>query len=392
MEKIIKLKETFISIYNEEAEDFFEVGGRLEIIGNHTDHNHGTCIVGSTDNLVLSCVSRKRKDDIVKVTSKGFPSFEVSLSNLRKLKEEVGTSKGLVKGVLYGFKKRDVKLHGVDLYMETSILPGAGISSSAAFEVLIASIFNHYFNNDHFSKTELAVIGQYAEREYYGKPCGLLDQIGCAYGTFSFVDFEKPEEVKVQPLEFSMPLDIFLINTGGSHEGLDHLYKQIPDDMYCLARNYLNVSFLRESSLIELNKVKNNNDTHLNERVYRRGLHFFRELEAVDMAKNSVINSDVDLFLEAISCSGLSSSNNLQNTMVEGSYMSSPEEALIIARELLKDNGACRIHGGGFMGTVLVFVKKDFTNTFLNELEERYSKDMIIPITPRKTGVKHIKL
>jgi galactokinase len=236
------LKNKFIEQYKSEPELYLSCGGRFEVLGNHTDHNHGLCLA-ATCSLSIYASIKRRDDLLVHLFSEGFTESVIDLSSLDKNVEEKGQPGALVRGVA-AYLAKEYKIGGFDIYIKSEIPGGAGVSSSAAFELLFAQTFNKLFNNEQIPLMTLCKAGQFAEREYYGKMCGLLDQIGVAYGGLVYIDFEDIANPKVKPLKAVLENYCFVIvNSGGSHAGLDHLYKAIPDDMYqvahCFGKDYL---------------------------------------------------------------------------------------------------------------------------------------------------------
>ena len=253
------LNNGFKKIYNYEPTKYFSCGGRFEILGNHTDHNHGKCLAGTCSLAIYASVS-KRNDNVVHAYSEGFGSFDVDLSTLEMNEKEKGTSGALIRGIASYLKERDYKVGGLDIYMVSKVPGGAGVSSSAAFELLIAQLFNSLYNEGNIDRLLLCKAGQYAERNYYGKMCGLLDQIGVGFGGSVYIDFADIDNPTVEPLPIDTTGYHFLIvDSGGSHAGLDHLYKAIPDDMFNVAHMF-NQNFLND---VDKEEVIKNKDVNL---------------------------------------------------------------------------------------------------------------------------------
>lgn len=375
------LKTNFINLYNEEPSNFISCGGRFEILGNHTDHNHGLCMA-ATCNLAISSAVKANEDLTVRVISKGNPSFEISLENLEVVEEEKNTSNALIRGIAEYLSTRGYKIGGFNVYMESTIFSGAGVSSSAAFELLIAQIFNQLFNNNSIDKMLLCKAGQYAENKYFGKKSGLLDQIGVAYGGIVYIDFNDIDNPLVDPTQINFKdLHYVIVNTGGSHANLSDAYSAIPLDMYNAAKK-TGHNFLVEGSLEEIKK----NQDKLSDSEYSRALHFYGECERVKTAMKAIRDNDESTFLSMINESRLSSTNYLKNMMVENDYEGSPLEATDLIMKVIEGNGACKINGGGFAGSVIVLVKQSHLDVLLKETRKKYGNDNVVEVFIRPVG------
>jgi galactokinase len=376
-----KLKEGFISSYKKEPTNYISCGGRFEILGNHTDHNHGMCLAATCDLAISSAISIN-DDLIVRLVSEGNPSFEIDLSNLEVLENEKFTSQGLIRGVANYLNERGYKIGGFNVYMTSTIFSGAGVSSSAAFELLIAQIFNELFNNNSIDKMVLCKAGQYAENKYFGKKSGLLDQIGVAYGGIVYIDFVDIVNPHVEPMVLPFKdLHFVIVNTGGSHADLSDAYSAIPLNMY-EAANKMGHDFLIEGSLNELENIKN----ELSDIQYTRAIHFYNENIRVKTAKEAVLNNDEETFLRMINESRISSTKYLKNMMVENDYVGSPLEACDLIVDIIKDNGAVKINGGGFAGSVICVVKEVCFNELINAMSAKYGKQNVKEVLIRPCG------
>lgn len=368
--------------YHEKPTHIFESYGRLEIIGNHTDHNHGLAIVAGCSLPIYGAV-RKTNSNKVRVFSVGHGSFTVYINSLEKRESEYSRSSAIVRGLLKAFIDHGYKIGGFDLFCRSEIFEGAGVSSSAAFELLISEILNALYNEDKVSRIELAVFSQFAEYEYFGKPCGILDQIGSSFGGINYVDFDNPKKPIVESTKFPFPLRIVLTSSGGSHGNLTPLYAEIPSDMFTVAEA---ISQGKSHVLRDVDEKKFyetiSNYGFINERQKLRAEHYFEECHRVTDAFEAVKNNDIDAFIKAINDSGLSSSYKLKNTMVPGEYEESPEKALDIARELAPKS-AHRVHGGGFKGTIISFVREEEFTPFVRAMKKVYGaravKEVFIP-------------
>lgn len=376
-----KLLEQFKINFNKEPSYYISCGGRFEILGNHTDHNHGKCLAATCD-LSISSALVANEDLTVRVISEGNPSFEISLDNLEIVKDEINTSKALIRGIARYLKDNGYNIGGFDIYMTSTIFSGAGVSSSAAFELLIGQIFNEVFNNNSIDKMLLCKAGQYAENLYFGKKCGLLDQIGVAYGGIVYIDFKDINNPHVEPMMIDFEdLHYVIVNTGGSHADLSDAYSAIPLNMYETAHK-MGHEFLFEGSRKELEEIKHK----LSDIQYTRALHFYGENERVNTAKEAILNHDEETFLRMINESRLSSTNYLKNMMVENQYEGSPLEACDLIMEIIKNNGAVKINGGGFAGSVICVVKDACFNELMKKMSEKYGVNNVKEVYVRGVG------
>ncbi|HMM01144.1 MAG TPA: galactokinase family protein [Bacilli bacterium] len=389
MEKnFTRLDKLFKEIFNEEPTDHFSCGGRIEIIGNHTDHNHGLCLVGNCS-LAIDASAKVNNTSKVSIYSEGMGLIEVDLSELSIVEKEKGTSQGIIRGVANAIAQKNGLVSGFNAYMSSNIPAGAGVSSSAAFEVLIGQIFNYFFNGSHFGELFLAQAGQYAENKYFGKPCGLLDQIGVAFGKANFLDFADIKQPAIIGLPFNLPLSLFLITPPGTHADLVDAYAKIPNSMFHVA-HYFNQEFLRDINPRYFLEADMLHDIQLPEDEIAIARHFFTENERVLKAKTALLENDVDLFLEQIRASQHSSHHNLHNTFLEGEYHGSPQEAIDVLSPLINHNGAIRIHGGGFKGSILAFIKPEIKEAFIDGVKASFPNYPIEEIFISPEGGRHI--
>ena len=372
------IKQGFKKIFHREAEYMFSCGGRFEILGNHTDHNHGLCLAATCNLEIVAAVKKANLYKKVAFHSAGYPVNVVCLLNLNPKKKQQGTSTALIRGVAEYFVKHGYKVGGFAAYSESSIFPGAGVSSSAAFELLIAQIFNVLYNDGKISTLELAKAGKYAENVHFGKASGLLDQIGVAYGNISYIDFANIENPEIDTVKFDFPdLHFMIINSGGSHAALSHLYSQIPEDMYNAAKKN-GANYLRD--------VKEFKVDELSEMERLRAEHFFGENERVAKAVEAIKNKDKKTFLKMINESRISSTDKLKNMMVEDHYEGSPLEVCDYFLKVSEGRGAIKINGGGFAGSCIAVVEdKDFAKV-LAKMQEKYGMDNAQEVFVRTTG------
>ena len=349
----------------------FSTPGRTELGGNHTDHQHGHGLAASVNLDTIACVV-PNSSQTIRIKSRHHRLAEVDLSDLSVKKEETGNSVSLLRGVAARLTQLGYTMGGFDAYTTTRVLRGSGLSSSAAFEVLTATIMNQLFCGGSLSSTELAKVGQYAENVYFGKPCGLMDQMACATGGVIVIDFKDPDtpdlrRVQVDLSRFGHALCI--IDTRASHADLTADYAAITQEMRqvaaCFGREILgDVSFdqFRES----LATVR----ATCGDRAALRAYHFFRDDQRVLLECDALEKGDFDTFLHHVRQSGRSSFMYLQNVSNYRESRSQPVALLLaLAEDLLEGRGACRVHGGGFAGTIQAFVPLDILSSFVAGME-----------------------
>ena len=375
------LTNKFVQEFGVNPSHYISCGGRFEILGNHTDHNHGKCLA-ATCNLAISSAVSVNPDLTVRLVSKGNKPFEISLEDLLIKEDEKFTSEGLIRGVAFYLKDKGYNIGGFNVYMESDIFPGAGVSSSAAFELLVAQIFNELFNKGKIDKILLCKAGQYAENNYFGKKSGLLDQIGVAFGGIAYIDFKDIANPVVDNTQIDFPdLHYVIINTGGSHADLSDAYSAIPNDMYSVAKK-CGVNFLIETTMEEVEKIK---DT-LTDIEYTRAIHFYGENKRVENGLNAVINKDEDTFIQMVNESRISSTKYLKNMMVGDDYIGSPLEACDLAMEIIGKDGAVKINGGGFAGSIICLVKENKLEQLLTTMKNKYGDNNVVEVYVRPVG------
>ena len=363
-ERMYNAVERFEQLYGEGREVMLlSVPGRSEIIGNHTDHNRGRVMAGAIDRDIIAVVSKSDKG-VVRLLSEGYKPDTVDLGcELSPSRARKFTSNALIAGVADGIRTAGYAIGGFDAYTTTKVLKGSGLSSSAAFEVMIGNIFNHLYNGGKIDNKEIAKIGQYAENTYFGKPSGLMDQMACAVGGFVYIDFENKAAPTVEPISLSLGehgYSLCIINTGGSHANLNDDYASVPSEMRSVAALFGKAE-LRGVSEADIIKSAKKIRALLGDRALLRAIHFVRENDRVDTAREALLKGDVEEFLHTVGASGRSSFMYLQNVYTN----QKPDEqglslALALADGYLKDKrGAFRVHGGGFAGTVQVFVRHE---------------------------------
>lgn len=349
----------------------FSAPGRTEISGNHTDHQHG-CVLAAAVNLETVAEVRLNDSEVIRVQSEGYPVVEVNLNDLSVHEEEKNTTAALIRGVAAAFSQRGAKLQGFDARVRSSVLPGSGLSSSAAFEVLIGTICNEMFFNQKLSAVEIAQVGQYAENVYFGKPCGLMDQTASSVGGMVFIDFENPDSPVVERIDFDFAAAghaLCIIDSGADHADLTEEYAAIPGELKQVS-TFFGKEVLRDipeaDFLASLPELRH----QVPDRAILRAIHFYQENKRVQRQAQALRDCDFDTFLHLVSESGRSSWMYLQNITPAGAIEHQDVAvALALCDTLLQGRGAYRVHGGGFAGTVQAFVPLDMLDSFKTGIE-----------------------
>ena len=339
----------------------FSAPGRTEIGGNHTDHQHGRVIAAAVDMETTAEVTLNGTN-VIRVDSEGYKPVEIGLNDLSVKESEKNTTAALIRGVAAAFAQRGYKLAGFDAKVKSTVLPGSGLSSSAAFEVLIGRILNGLFADNAVSAIEIAQIGQYAENVFYGKPSGLMDQMASSVGGLVFIDFNDPKMPAVEKVDYDFAhsgYTLCTIDAGADHADLTDEYAAIPAEMKQVAR-FFGKEVLREVDEKEFYKEIAELRKETGDRAVLRAIHFFNENQRVQLQVRALKNDHFDAFLRYVNESGMASWTLLQNVIPAG-YIEKQDMALTIAlcQQLLAGEGAVRIHGGGFAGTALAFVPND---------------------------------
>ena len=379
----------FIKIYKEKPTRFFSAPGRTEVSGNHTDHNHGRVIAAAVDLDIIACVC-PIDEPVVYLKSEGFPEDKVDLRELSVIESEKNTSASLIRGVAKGLVDRGYKIGGFKAYTTSNVLKGSGLSSSAAFEVLIGTILNELYNAPHIANPiEIAQIAQYAENVYFGKPSGLMDQMASSWGGFITIDFADTNEPEIDGLMFDLAKhnhSLCIVDTKGNHADLTPEYAAIPNEMKSVA-HFFGKDYLREitkddvlSNIVALREK-------CGDRAILRALHFFEENERVAELCHFIDTDNFEWFLKYINASGNSSYKYLQNVYAS----SAPDEqgvslALNVIERLLDGEGAHRVHGGGFAGTVQAFVPNKMLEKFKAGIEAVFGEGSCYVLNIRECG------
>ncbi len=372
----------FCARYRSVPEKWFSSPGRAEVVGNHTDHNLGKVLVSAVSCDILCAASPREKT--AEIVSLGFHAVHIDLDDLDPHPREKGKSAAFVRGVLAYLKKHGYAIGGFEAVSHSNIFRGAGVSSSAAFGVLIAQIENVLHLGGVLTPVEMAKAAQYAENVYFGKPSGLLDQMGVARGGLSAIDFENLADPKCESVPVPERYTLVLTNTGGSHAGLTAHYAAIKDEMLKVAAHF-GKKHLREVRYADVLSEINPLRSELGERAVLRAMHFFEENERVDRAVAALRAGDDNAFLEQVRASGESSLRWLQNCCVPGKTAQPFVLALKISEGLMKE-GAFRMMGGGFTGTVLAFCKKGTEREYGEGMAKVFGSDSVFYTDMRPVG------
>ena len=386
----------FIEAFDKEPEEvrLFSAPGRTEIGGNHTDHQHG-CVLAASLNLDVIAVVALNGTDEIRIKSKGYPQDVILLDELEANESEYDRSSALIRGVAAKIKSMGYELSGFDAYTISNVLKGSGMSSSASFEVLVGTIINGLFCNNEIDAVEIAKIGQYAENVYFGKPCGLMDQMASSVGAVVAIDFADTQKPIVNKVEFDFTKSghaLCIIDSGADHADLTNEYAAITVEMRKVA-NFFGKDFLREVDPVEFtNAIPKLREELANDRAVLRAMHFFNDNERAQQEVEALKNDDFEAFLDIVKKSGYSSYMYLQN--IYASSMPNQQAVsltLALCDEILGDSGAYRVHGGGFAGTVQAFVPNEMLDEFKTKIEAVLGEGMCNVLSIRPVGGIEIK-
>ena len=371
-----------------EKQYVFSAPGRTEICGNHTDHQHG-CVLAAAVDLETVATVQVNESNLIEIQSEGYPLVTVDLNDLTVREEEKNSTAALIRGVASAFVQRGAKLSGFRAEVRSTVLPGSGLSSSAAFEVLIGTILNELFFEKKLTAIEIAQIGQYAENVYFGKPCGLMDQMASSVGGMVYIDFEDPENPKVQKIDVDLATfgyGLCIIDTGADHADLTDEYAAIPGELAELCQCF-GKKYLREIPKAEFVQKISEIRGKVSDRAILRAFHIYRENDRVRQLVEALRWDDIEAFLDLIKESGRSSWMYLQNITPTGAVQHQEVAvALALCETYLKGQGAFRVHGGGFAGTVQAFVPLDMLDSFKASIEEVLGENSCHVLNIRQQG------
>ena len=388
-ERYIKACNEFAVLYGEENDvQLFSAPGRTEVGGNHTDHQLGCVLAGSVDLDVIAVVA-KTDNSIIKVKSEGFKMDTVDVSVKEPVAEETEHAASLIRGVSVGLENNGYKTGGFNAYTTSNVLKGSGLSSSAAFEVLIGNIISHLYNNGDVDAVTIAKISQFAENKFFGKPCGLMDQMASSVGGFTAINFGDKLNPIIEKVNFdfaSSGHSLCIVNTGGNHADLTCEYAAITTELKDVS-NYFGKDVLSQVDEGEFcNKIAELREK-FGDRAVLRAMHFYDDNRRAIAERDALKAGDFDLFLKLVNESGRSSFMKLQNVF---STLNVKEQGLTLALALtesvLNGRGACRVHGGGFGGTIQAFVPNDLLDEYKSKIESVFGEGNCYVLNVRPVG------
>ena len=367
---------------------FFSAPGRTEVCGNHTDHNHGQVLAAAINLDAVACAV-KTDDHFIRVYSENYPGDIIDINILEPQMNEVEKSASLVRGVAARFKQLGYNIGGIDCVTVNNVLKGSGMSSSASFEVLVGTMLSYLYNDGKVSPVEIAKIAQYAENKFFGKPCGLMDQMACSVGSFVQIDFCDPEKPVISPVEFdfaSCGHALCIVDTRADHADLTDDYAAIRREMEAVA-GYFGKSCLREIKEEDVLSNIAGIKEKLGERPLLRAIHFFEDNKRVEKEAEALKSGDFEAFKALTVASGYSSYMYNQNVFSSSAPLSQPVSlALAVSEVILKGKGAWRVHGGGFAGTIQAFVPESLLNEYKNSMEAIFGEGACYILAIRPFG------
>ena len=393
--RYIKAIAEFVSLYGEDHDvSIFSVAGRSELSGNHTDHNKG-CVVAASISLDIIAIAAPTSDSIVRVKSEGFDEDVVNIAKYTSpAQEKFGTSESIIAGMCAGLKANGHNIGGFVAYTTSSVLKGSGLSSSAAFEDMIGTIESHLYNDGKVDNVEISKLSQWAENVFFGKPCGLMDQVACAVGGIVAIDFADTKNPIITPISFDMTAagyNLCIVNTGGNHADLTDDYASVPTEMKAVAAHF-GKAVLRETDEAEVIAAIPALREKVGDRAIMRALHFFEENRRVAKQKAALESGDLDTFFENVKASGRSSFCYLQNVYTTKNVSEQGLSlALCIAERILGNKKAAwRVHGGGFAGTIQAFVPADTVAEYKAAMDACFGEGACIVLGIRPIGATKI--
>ena len=390
-ERYLNALDSFASLFGDERDvNIYSVSGRSELAGNHTDHNRGKVIAASINLDIIAVASANGKTEI-NLKSEGFS--QISLDYTKYIvpdEKHFGTSASLIAGMCQGFLANGHRIGGFDAYCTSSVLRGSGLSSSAAFEDMIGNILNHEFNAGEVSNVEITQLAQYAENVFFGKPCGLMDQVACAYGGIVSIDFEDTKNPRIEKIDFDLTkagYNLCIVDTGGNHADLTDDYASVPTEMKAVA-SLLGTSVLRECKRDDVIARATEIREKLGDRALMRTIHFFDENERVDLMKNALKGGDLNAYFGGVIASGKSSFCYLQNVYTTKNIA---EQGLSLALCLTDGfmrgrEGAFRVHGGGFAGTIQAYIKENDVEEYRALMDSVFGSGACLVLRVRADG------
>ncbi len=393
--RYIKTIEEFVALYGADRDvSLFSVAGRSELSGNHTDHNKG-CVVAASISLDIIAVAAPTSDTIVRVKSEGFDEDVVDIAKYAApVQAKFGKSESIIAGMCAGLKANGHNVGGFVAYTTSSVLKGSGLSSSAAFEDMIGTIESHLYNDGKVDNVEISKLSQWAENVFFGKPCGLMDQVACAVGGIVAIDFADTKNPIITPISFDMTAagyNLCIVNTGGNHADLTDDYASVPSEMKAVAAHF-GKAVLREVDEADVIAAIPALREKVGDRAIMRALHFFEENRRVAKQKAALESGDLDTFFENVKASGRSSFCYLQNVYTTKNVSEQGLSlALCIAEKLLGDKKAAwRVHGGGFAGTIQAFVPTETVAEYKAAMDMCFGEGACIVLEIRPIGATKV--
>lgn len=368
--------------------EIYSAPGRSEVGGNHTDHQNGEVLAASINRDAIAIAART-KEDTIRLVSDGYQMITVELNSLEKRDSEEGTSAGLIRGMAFGLQERGYELGGFQAYVTSDVLMGAGLSSSAAFETVVGTIISGLYNDMSISQVEIAQAAQYAENVYFGKPCGLMDQMACSVGGLIHIDFADTKNPIVEKVEVNFSAyhhSLCITDTKGSHADLTDDYAQIPKEMKRVAAHF-GKEYLREVDKQEFFQKIAVLQKECGDRSVLRALHFFEENDRVKREVNALKKGNFKEFLQTVRESGSSSFQYLQNVYSNKEVQNQGVSiGLAVSESILGGHGVSRVHGGGFAGTIQAFVEDGFVETYRKTLDSVFGENSCQVLKIRALG------
>ena len=385
--RYVQAIEKFIDLYGDQEVSIYSTPGRSEVCGNHTDHQHGEVLAAAINLDIIAVVA---KDDTkIKILSDDYDIEAIHIDDLTLRENEKESSEGLIRGILARFQQLQHKIGGFVGYMTSDVLQGSGLSSSAAFEVMIGTILSGMYNDMKVDPVTIAKIGQYSENVYFGKPCGLMDQCACSVGSLIHIDFKDNENPIVEKINVDFPRfhhSLCIVDVHASHADLTEDYASIPEELKEVD-HFFHQEYLRDVDEKEFYEHLTEVREAVNDRAVLRAIHVFKENKRVQQAVQSLKQEDFDTFKTIVKASGESSFKYLQN-IYSNHYVGQQAVSLALAlsEDLLGTHGVCRVHGGGFAGTIQAFVEDDYVEAYKQGIEKYFGEGSCHILKIRKYG------
>ena len=385
--RYVQAIEKFIDLYGDQEVSIYSTPGRSEVCGNHTDHQHGEVLAAAINLDIIAVVA---KDDTkIKILSDDYDIEAIHIDDLTLRENEKESSEGLIRGILARFQQLQHKIGGFVGYMTSDVLQGSGLSSSAAFEVMIGTILSGMYNDMKVDPVTIAKIGQYSENVYFGKPCGLMDQCACSVGSLIHIDFKDNENPIVEKINVDFSRfhhSLCIVDVHASHADLTEDYASIPEELKEVD-HFFHQEYLRDVDEKEFYEHLTEVREAVNDRAVLRAIHVFKENKRVQQAVQSLKQEDFDAFKTIVKASGESSFKYLQN-IYSNHYVGQQAVSLALAlsENLLGAHGVCRVHGGGFAGTIQAFVEDDYVEAYKQGIEKYFGEGSCHILKIRKYG------